>query len=72
MWLALSSIVLAFSIGFNVLALWLTDTFGRDQKDLFERDQAPELGSTKENGMSPPRPAGGHHLPRGAKLLGAM
>jgi hypothetical protein len=74
MWLALSSIVLAFSIGFNVLALWLTDTFERDRTDRFQRDpRIPELDSTNENRTSPTQPTGGHgYLPRGAKLLGAM
>jgi hypothetical protein len=31
MWLAVSSIVVASAIGFNVLALWLTGWFGRKQ-----------------------------------------
>lgn len=31
MWLALSSVVLASAIGFNVFALWLTGCFERDQ-----------------------------------------
>jgi hypothetical protein len=31
MWLALSSVVLASAIGFNVVALWLTGWFERDQ-----------------------------------------
>jgi hypothetical protein len=62
MWLALGSIVLALSIGFNVLALWLTDWF--------EKNRTTDLVSTNENEVSPPRPTGGHgFLPRGAKLL---
>ena len=33
MWLALSSIVLASAVGFNVLALWLTGCFERKQPE---------------------------------------
>jgi hypothetical protein len=33
MWLALASIVLASAIGFNVLALWLTGWFGRNESE---------------------------------------
>jgi hypothetical protein len=33
MWLALSSIVLASAIGFNVVALWLSGCFERKQPD---------------------------------------
>ena len=33
MWLALTSIVLASAIGFNVLALWLTAWFERRQSE---------------------------------------
>jgi hypothetical protein len=33
MWLALSSIVLASAIGFNVLALWLSGCFERKQPE---------------------------------------
>ena len=65
MWLALGSIVLALSIGFNVLALWLTDWF--------ERNRTTDLVSTNENEVSPPQPTVGHgFLPKEAKLLSAM
>ena len=65
MWLALGSIVLALSIGFNVLALWLTDRF--------ERNRTTDLVSKNENEVSPPQRTGGHgFLPKGAKLLSAM
>jgi hypothetical protein len=33
MWLALGSIVLASAVGFNVLALWLTGWFERNQPE---------------------------------------
>ena len=33
MWLTLSSIVLASSLGFNVVALWLTGSFERKQPE---------------------------------------
>ena len=33
MWLALTSIILASAIGFNVLALWLTAWFERSQPE---------------------------------------
>ena len=33
MWLTLSSIVLASAIGFNVVALWLTGWFERNQPE---------------------------------------
>jgi hypothetical protein len=33
MWLALSSIVLASAIGFNILALWLSGCFERKQPE---------------------------------------
>ena len=65
MWLALGSIVLALSVGFNVLALWLTDWF--------ERNLTTDLVSTNENEVVPPQPTGGQgFLPKGAKLLSAM
>jgi hypothetical protein len=34
MWLAISAIVLAMAIGCDVLALWLTDWFGRNQPEI--------------------------------------
>ena len=49
MWLALSSIVLASAIGFNVLALWLTGWF--------ERNQPTEPVFTDGNGASSPQRA---------------
>ena len=33
MWLTITAIVLAVAIGLNVLALWLTDWFGRNQPE---------------------------------------
>ena len=47
MWLAISSIVLAAAIGFNVLALWLTDWFKRNQPEI--------LSVESRGGISPPR-----------------
>ena len=39
MWVAITSMIFASAIGFNVLALWLTDWFGENQ---------PESSSYKE------------------------
>ena len=39
MWLAISSIVLAAVIGFNVLALWLTDWFKRNQPEFLSNPE---------------------------------
>jgi hypothetical protein len=33
MWVAITSMIFASAIGFNVLALWLTDWFGENQPE---------------------------------------
>jgi hypothetical protein len=64
MWLALASIVLASAIGFNVLALWLTDWFEGNQPATFSIDR---------DVASSPEPIGGHgYVPGGRELLSPM
>jgi hypothetical protein len=53
MWLAISSIVLAAAIGFNVLALWLTDWFKRNQPEFLSNPERTTKSDLSPSWASP-------------------